>query len=79
LFRVEQEQENLLVYDEWNSMEPGRSGLKFHKIFYLDDPECRRNIRRPIDDLAFMKKARLHRMRGSPTHCPPRSFLTFLS
>ena len=48
-------------------MEPGRSDFKHHEIFYLDDVECRRNVWRRIDDLAFMKKARLHRMRGSPT------------
>jgi hypothetical protein len=79
LFRVEQERENLLAYDERNSMEPGRSGFKFRKIFYLDDVECRRNIRRQIDNLAFMKKARLHHMQGSLIHCPPRRFLTFPS
>ena len=60
-------------------MEPGRSGFKFREIFYLDDVECRRNIRRQIDNSAFMKKARLHRMQPSPIHCPPRLFLTFLS
>jgi len=82
LFRVEQERENLSVYDEWNSVEPGRS-FKFHIFsvskFFLDDAECRRNIRRPIDDSAFMKKARLHPMQPSPIHCPPRRFLNFPS
>jgi hypothetical protein len=79
LFRVEQERENLLAYDERNSMEPGRSGCKFREIFHLDDVECRRNIRRQINNLAFMKKARLHHMQTSPIHCPPRRFLTFPS
>jgi hypothetical protein len=71
LFRVEQERENLWVYDEWNSMEPGRSNFNFHEIFYLADVECRRNIRRQIGNLPFMKKAWLHHMTGSPVHCPP--------
>jgi hypothetical protein len=49
------------------------------QILFLDGAEGLRNIRRQIEDSAFMKKARLHRMQASPIHCPPSSFLTFLS
>jgi hypothetical protein len=48
--------------------------------FLLDDAERRRDVPRRIDDLAFMKKARLRCMRSSPTYCPLcLCFLTFLS
>jgi hypothetical protein len=49
----------------------GRSNFKFREIFHLADVERRRNIRRQIDNLAFMKKARLNYMQGSPIPCAP--------